>query len=73
MMLAFDLVKRVSHRLQEVLVGILNFAIHGELNDRLRLIERRQHTRVHSLNGDVAPFQNVADMVALCVERAIDQ
>ncbi|VEF33143.1 Uncharacterised protein [Stenotrophomonas maltophilia] len=40
-MLALDLLQPVTHRLQEVLVGLQDGAIEGELDDRLDPVQRR--------------------------------
>ena len=42
-MTAFDLVQRIAERLQEVVVGGDDRAVHLELDHRLRLADRREH------------------------------
>jgi len=39
MVLALDLIKAVAHRLQEVVVGLQDGAIQGELDDRLHAVQ----------------------------------
>ncbi|KOO81153.1 hypothetical protein VL23_16100 [Stenotrophomonas maltophilia] len=41
MMPALDLLQPVAHRLQEVVVGLQDGAIEGELDDRLDPVQRR--------------------------------
>lgn len=73
MVLAFNLVQLVPKRFQEILIGILNYAVEREFDNGLRLVDGIDHTGIQSLGSDVAPFQHVTDMIALAVEQAIDE
>ncbi len=73
MVLALDFVERIAHRAKEVGIGILNLAIHPELDHGLRLGDRVKHAGVQALDGDIAPFQDIADVIALGVEDAVDE
>lgn len=41
MVLSLDILQPVAHRLQEVVVGLQDGAIEGELDDRLHAMQRR--------------------------------
>ena len=71
-MLALDFFQRVAKRIQKILVGIDDAAIKAEFDDGLRALQRHDHARVHAGLGDIVPFKNIADIVALGIEHAAD-
>ena len=72
MMLALDLIQGVAQRIQEILVGVDDVAVESEFDDGLGAVQRRDHAGVHAGIGDIVPFQNIADIIALGVEHAAD-
>jgi hypothetical protein len=50
---------------------VQNFAIQGELNHRLRSLDRRNHSGIQAILRHVHPFQDIADVIALSVKGSI--
>ncbi|MNQ67141.1 hypothetical protein D3C85_816510 [compost metagenome] len=67
-----DLIQPIADRGQEVAVGVLDRAVHAELDHRLGLAERLQHAGVLAQFGDVVPLQHIADVVAAGVQHRHD-
>ena len=79
-MLAFDLVERIAHRFQEVVVGGQHMAIHRELDDRLRPTDRRQLAVIvgvecvlNQLLRNVLPLDDGAQVPAGLLDRIQNQ
>src|SRR5580698_5927417 len=77
MMLAVDISKLIANRLQKVLVGGLNGAVHLELDHGLRLADRGELTSEIELEADLfrdhLPRHHRSEIVALLVVKSGDE